>query len=377
MNSFLRYKSVFLFIIAGLLSFFLINSRFKEKIVTICFVGDIIPHKEIVIRKQDPQQLRKDFVRMFVSVARVINKADIAVGNLEGPVASVELKHKHRMAFNGNEYFLSGLKQAGFDILNIANNHVFDCGYKGFLQTIHNLKQHDFMVTGYTVNEKVQMTVYHKHDIKIGFIGFTFLLNWKALSQVKTNVSYIQDQVPEKLIRDLSTQVDYLIASVHWGEEYKGNTGPLKKAADKFFQAGVDCIIGHHPHILLPIEYLKNNNQYSNIVAYSLGNFMANIGRKYRPFSNSVHGGIPDGPNRRSIILTLEIKKINDRVMVTDIRTDPVWIHNNYYQYKAGKEKERWIYPLLLDDVPEAVLSDKEKKYERKLIFKALKEGSP
>ena len=175
-----------------------------------------------------------------------------------------------------------------------------------------------------------------------------------------------------KYIRSARRKVDYLILSIHWGKEYEKKYYDLRKKAKKLFKAGVDCIIGHHPHILLPIEYEKDDNGLKNIAAYSLGNFVANIGKDYTISPEFAYYGSA----RRSIILSLQLRKVGDSVFAEKIEVVPIWIHNNYIEYKAGKVKNRYIYPVCLLNCPENILSEKKKKKEVGLIMKELKINS-
>ncbi len=198
----------------------------------------------------------------------------------------------------------------------------------------------------------------------------TLLLNYPSTNKGVTNVCFYKN-IEDSLayIQEAKKNADYLIVSLHWGREYNTNYQKLKKYADKIFAAGADCIIGHHPHILLPIEYEKEESGYKNITAFSLGDFIANIGKEYKTFSSRPHEGRP----RRSIILSLLISKIKNKTYTKEIKIIPVWIHNNYLQYKKHKEKSRQIFPVLLEDCPPEILSPKEKAFELQQIYKELK----
>ncbi|MBU1077577.1 MAG: CapA family protein [Spirochaetes bacterium] len=339
--------------------------------VSLCFVGDIIPHKMIVYeKKKDSEKLKNKFLGLFSHVSNEISSVDIAFGNMEGPCADQKLKRKHKMAFNAPYEFNWAMKESGFDILNIANNHAMDCKHEGFKQTIHNLKKLSFRVTGYTTNDRSVFTIIETNDIKIGFMGFTTLLNWSLPKDKKTNLSFFKDLDDSlDIIKEADKEVDYLILSIHWGKEYDTRYKEIKKSARKLFAAGVDCIIGHHPHILLPVEYEKDSAGYRNIVAYSLGDFMANIGREYKPLKSPKAEGNP----RRSVILKLVLMKTNNRVLAKKLESVPVWIHNNYYAFRKGKEKKRLIYPLLMEDCPIKILSKTAQTFELKQIRKSLK----
>ncbi len=339
------------------------KNMFALKNVSICFVGDIIPHQAVVKKNRKVPNL-------FTYVSNEISKYDIAVGNLEGPCAESYLRHYHRRAFNAPQRFLKDLKQAGFDVLNIANNHIYDCQYEGVKQTIYNLQKHSFIISGFATNKMPCIAIIEKNNIKIGIMGITTILNWLFWGEGKTNVAYYEN--PDdclEYIKEASKKVDYLIINIHWGEEYKAHLDELRKIAQKIFNAGADCIIGHHPHILLPVEYEKDFKKYKNIAAYSVGNFIANMGREYKTFKSSYK----EGSARRSVIFSIHLSKTVGRAYAVKIKAVPVWIHNNYLDYYGHKTGERLVFPVLIKDYPEQILSAKAKDFEIKQIYRALR----
>ncbi len=335
---------------------------FTLKNVSICFVGDIIPHQSIVKKS-------KKISNLFTYVSNEISKYDIACGNFEGACADSYLRHYHNRAFNAPRGFLKDLKLAGFDVLNIANNHIYDCQYEGVKQTIYNLQKHSFIISGFAVNEKPYTAIIEKNNIKIGIIGITTILNWLFWGDGITNVAYYENLDDSlQYIKEASEKVDYLIVTIHWGKEYKTYLKELRKIAKKILNAGADCIIGHHPHILLPVEYKKDLKGYRNIVAYSLGNFIANMGKGYKTFSSHYK----EGAVRRSVIFSLNLSKTIGRAYAVKIKVVPVWIHNNYLNYYGHKEKERLVFPVLIEDYHEQILSQKAKDFEVQQIYKSL-----
>ena len=159
--------------------------------------------------------------------------------------------------------------------------------------------------------------------------------------------------------------------SPHWGTEYRTNTFIQKENAELLFNAGADCIIGHHPHILLPLEYTRTNGRYERFIAHSLGNFIANIGREYDPGKPVKDQGSP----RRSVVLFLTVRVSGEQAYLSEYHTAPVWIHNNYNAFQDKKDKERIIMPYMLNSVPEEVLTPSQTSNELGYLWASLRTG--
>jgi len=356
---------VVLVFVSSLYILFIIFYVLRERRLSIAFVGDLIPHRAVEMSLKEGKEL-------FFFVKSFLSNHDIVFGNLEAPFAEKRLKYKYERAFNCSTNFIKSIKSSGFNVLNIANNHIYDCRYKGFLETLENLKKYNFFLTGYSINKQPALTVVEKNNIRVGFIGITMLLNnFPLRKRGKFGVCYYRKiEKVLKYVRKYSKEVDFLIVSIHWGEEYDNRYKKLEIIAKKLFNFGADCIIGCHQHILLPIEYSMDKEGYKNIVAYGLGNFIANIGKEYRPDKDLFKVGAP----RRSVIFTIELtKKAFLKPKVKNMSIIPVWIHNNYNDFKLKKCKSRRIFPVILTDKNNFFLPEKIRKREIDLIYKEIK----
>jgi len=168
----------------------------------------------------------------------------------------------------GLPIFTKQLKKAGFNIVNVANNHLQEYGKEAALDSINNLKEEDFKIIGI---DSFQPQIILIKDIRFGFLGYSL----HPEQSICEEVIYSQGNL-KKIISDVKKirgKVNYLIISLHWGDEYVEN--PSKEQillAHKLIDAGVDIILGHHPHVLQNIEKYKNG-----IIVYSLGNFISDM----------------------------------------------------------------------------------------------------
>ncbi len=231
------------------------NFLSQEKNINIIIVGDMMLDRNVsnVIDK-------KGFDKYFEGVRDIINNADIAVANLEGPFTdnpsiTTSLIDKS-LKFTFNPKLIPKLHDLGFDIFGLANNHTMNFGISGFNTTKDYLKKNNILYYGDPNNFTDLSTIIEKNGIVIGFVGFhefTYINFDRIINEIK-------------ILRD---KVDILIVSPHWGIEYENEpTNNMRKWAHGFIDSGADAVIGSHSHIIGDKEEYKGKKIY-----YSLGNF--------------------------------------------------------------------------------------------------------
>lgn len=194
----------------------------------------------------------------FAKITTELKGADMALGNLEGPFTS-STKHAvsgGALLFNFDPIMAPVLKQSGFTILSLANNHTLNQGQAGLDATRQILKKLGLIAFGDPRNATGFTKTQTINDQKITFIGYHGLAN--GFESVVSEV---------KKARKTS---DVVVVVPHWGAEYKLNIQPrLKVQAHQLVDAGADMVLGGHPHVVEPMEVYKNR-----FIAYSLGNFI-------------------------------------------------------------------------------------------------------
>jgi gamma-polyglutamate biosynthesis protein CapA len=201
---------------------------------------------------------KNDFSWSFNGVSQTLQQNDFNLANLESPIIdNCPQGLTGTFTFCGDTRFLPELLENKF-ILNLANNHMFNYGQNGFDQTKKFLSQQDI---GFFYSHNPDSEFFQKeiNGITFGFLGFDFISNPNLDPQVIIN-----------LIKKYDSQVDWLILSLHWGNEYLPQAEKWRiQSAHQFIDAGADIIHGHHPHVLQPSEIYQNKPIY-----YSLGNFI-------------------------------------------------------------------------------------------------------
>lgn len=219
-----------------------------------------------------------NFKPQYKEVQGMIEEADIAFINQEVPMASnYPLSYYPR--FNAPQELGLDLVEMGYDVVNIATNHMLDKNADGLQSTIDFWKSLDtLMIGGYENREDFDtIRTLEKNGITFAFLSYTEMTNGLFISPSSSIVvPYIND---EDIIRQsaLAKEVaDFVIVSVHWGNE--GAFVPSdeqRRVAQLFADCGVDVVVGHHPHVLQPIEWINGDNGEKCLCIFSLGNFVA------------------------------------------------------------------------------------------------------
>ncbi len=250
------------------------DSKVYEKIserkeLDLIFAGDIMFDRGV-----KTQILKvKDFNYPFLATVDFLNSADITFANLEGPISERGKNQGSIYSFRFDPQVVDALQFAGFDILSVANNHIFDYGEEGLVDTVQILRNKGIYSIGAGENYEIAngATIFERENIKIAYLAYTDLYPRGLMAQ--DNRPGVSDSDLEKIkqrIKELKSQVDLVMVSWHWGVEYqlKSNENQ-KKVAHELIEAGADLIIGHHPHVAQEIEKYKQG-----WIIYSLGNFV-------------------------------------------------------------------------------------------------------
>jgi hypothetical protein len=212
---------------------------------------------------------------LFDAARRTLRGADLAFGNLEGVLAEGGASKcgatpgENCFAFRGAPGSARALRRAGFDVLNLANNHAWDYGAIGQAETLAALSAHDVAHTG----RPGQVTVLRRDGVRVAFVGFA-PYPWAA--------SLLDIPGAVALVKRAARQADVVVVAMHAGAEgsdqthtplgrehaYGEDRGETRAFAHAVVDAGADLVVGSGPHVLRGIELRRGR-----LIAYSLGNF--------------------------------------------------------------------------------------------------------
>ena len=253
--------------------------------VTLNLVGDVM------CETYCQQACRYDdsyfFKDCFSVIKPVLSDADFVIGNLETTISEnhpyMGIENKLNGGYNCNSpvEFLDAVKYAGFNVLVAANNHNLDAQKQGHFDTIKHIEEYGFKYTGiFKDNNQKRYLILEKNDIKIGILSYYTVHNKIKHDFSSDDLSmffnkYSKEKVTND-VKDLKTNgVDFIIAYIHWGIERVHTTTPYQqKTAREMACAGVDYIIGSHPHALQPYDEIEVNGKKVPII-YSMGNFLS------------------------------------------------------------------------------------------------------
>jgi gamma-polyglutamate biosynthesis protein CapA len=238
-----------------------VRSNEKQEI-KLLFVGDVMMARYVEKRIKN---LNKEYIYPFEKILNYLKTFDYVIANLEGPISDKGVKVGSKYSFRMKPEVAEALSKANINIVNLANNHIFDYGKVAFEDTLKNLEKNNIKYFG----NSYEPLIIEKEGAKIGFLGFSDFLKHLEVKENKIGIATINDNISE-IIKKAKEKVDILIVSFHWGEEYKKIANERQRKIAKIaIDSGADLVIGHHPHIIQNIEKYKDK-----FIFYSLGNFI-------------------------------------------------------------------------------------------------------
>ena len=209
------------------------------------------------------------------SVSAVTAAADIAFANLECAISTRGSPQAKQFVFRGSPRALRPMSgRAGFDVVNLANNHAGDYGDTALLDTLRHVRKAGMrpVGAGATEAEAYRPRYMRRLGLRVAFVGFSTILpfEFRALGGNPGTAWAFPDRIRRAVSR-ARRRADVVIATFHWGIERETRESPAQRAlADVALDAGATAVIGAHPHVLQPVERLPGGR----LVAYSLGNFV-------------------------------------------------------------------------------------------------------
>jgi len=335
--------------------------------VSFAVAGDVIPHEPVRAAAAAAGDGVQGWDALFADVADVFQRADFGFVNLETPVAPAHSKGSKPFLFDAPVFLLDALKANGIKIVSSANNHVMDQGWAGFAETRDHLREEGIVMAGSgdTAAEAWQPVIVEANGIRVGWLAMTRWLNGNRNpdrdDQPHVNffpypndsggAAGLDESAVLAAIQQARAQCDLLVVSIHWGVEYAPAPRPEDvETAHKMLEAGAAVIVGHHPHVLQPVETFHTADGRDGVIFYSLGNFLSNQSRTY------VDGLMPDrnGDPRDSMIglfsaVRRDYGPAGVRVELGHVGILPAWGENNRNELARGKAKTPVIHPILID----------------------------
>lgn len=310
----------------------------KEVTVSVVMIGDMLLHNSVqkTGKKEDGSY---NYDHLFTYIKDNISSADIAVANQEVIIGGARFGIRDYPRFNCREEVGDALVNAGFDVILHGTNHAMDWGEEAvdacinFWEDSH--PQIAYLGIHSTKEDSEEIYVYEKDGFKIAMLNYTYGTNGIKLPEDRKYLVDILDK--EKVKADIlkaEEMADFVIVYPHWGSEYVYEPSESQKIyAQLFADCGADLVIGTHPHVIQPVEWITGVNGNKTLVYYSLGNYIS---------------AQDAAPRMLGAMAEVEIKKDKEgNVWISDYGVVPLVTHfswgTNYTTYKLSQYTEQLV----------------------------------
>lgn len=290
--------------------------------LTLSMVGDALIHSPIY--KSAYKDGIYDFSDLFTEVKSEFENSDLLYYNAETIIGGKELGYSGYPRFNTPKEFAEEMISLGFNIISRANNHTLDKGEAGLLNACNFWNKYPTVLTNgsaCTKDERDIIKVHEKNGIRYSLLSYTTSTNGlRAKKDYYVNI-YSDEQVYSDVLK-VKDDADVIIVAMHWGNEYKSlPNNEQKRIAAYLSSIGVNIVIGTHPHVIQPIEWIDDT-----LVIYSLGNFVS--GQSYEN----------EYARRIGLLANVDIIKIETetekKIILENLNTELLYTYSNLKKYK-------------------------------------------
>ena len=296
----------------------MLDIEFPNKVINIVSAGDILCEEGILEAAYNKESGTYEFSNMFSDVKQYVENADITLASLETNFVDGE-EYSGRLKYNAPLTLLDAMKNLGIDIVNTANNHSLDYGFRGIESTINKIQEAGLENVGTykTEEDSSKILIKDVRGIKIAFLAYTYGItsDEKNLEEAPYSLNLIQK---EKIVSDIQKSkeqgAEFTFVLMHWGDvDSSVQNNEQKELADFLFENGADFILGTHPASIQPMEVRENSEGQNIFIAYSTGNFISS-----REYTNS----------NIEMILDIEITKDSEtgETKLTKVTYTPVYL---------------------------------------------------
>lgn len=312
------------------------ESEEEDNSLRIVMVGDMLMHMKVV-NSGKQEDGTYNFDHLFENVKDTIEEADLAIVNQETILGGEELGYSGYPSFNSPTELGDAEVKAGFDVILHATNHALDKKKNGVMNCMEfwDTNYPDIEYLGINKSQQEQdedIYVYEENGIKIAILNYTYGTNGiKTPSDMPYLVNYLKEDKIRADVEKAESIADFTIVCPHWGTEYRLESDAKQEKWTKlFFECGVDLVIGTHPHVIEPVEWITDEQGNGMLVYYSIGNFVNGTSSTKGDLTHRMVGGIAD--------VTLE-RNESGEVVIADYDAIPIVSH-------VAEGKEFTVYYL-------------------------------
>ena len=295
----------------------------KEYEAKMIMVGDALIHSGVYMDAEKSDGTY-DFKPMLQYIKPIVSKYDLKYYNQETILGGKELGYSTYPQFNSPNEVGDAFLDAGFNLVSLATNHTMDKGEVGVINSVNYWKSKKNVVYSgqwSSWDERNKVHVYKVNGISYAFFSYTTWTNGLETPPGKEYLNNVySDEKAANDIAKVRDLVDVVIVAMHWGTEYSLNVSQQQtEIANYLSSLGVNLIIGAHPHVVEPVEYINDGKTF---VIYSLGNFI------------SAQVGIE---RLTGLMMEVTIKKIVDiddsvTISIEEPKADLTYTHTDNYK---------------------------------------------
>ncbi|MGE5598791.1 MAG: CapA family protein [Bacteroidota bacterium] len=305
--------------------------------VTLVAVGDTLVHTPEIAAAWDARAKTYDFRPFFALLRPILSGADLATAVLETTLGGPEGGYTGYPRFNSPDQIAEALQWAGVDVVFTAHNHVMDRGIKGVWRTIETLDRLGLahVGTARTPDPAARVLLREVRGVKFAFLAYTTSTNGLPVPPAQAWAVNLYDpgRVGEDVAYARRAGAEIVVCAVHYGIEYQRRPDAAQRAVvDLLLAAGVDVVLGSHPHVIQPVELRvlpsPDGGGRTAFIAYSLGNLVSNQRQRYTDCG---------------LLVTLEAARgPGGAVRLTRAQWQPFWVH----KYQAAGRPAYRIIPV-------------------------------
>lgn len=294
------------------------NKQKQSKEVKLAASGDMLYHDIVYWSAKQPDG-SYDFSNNYSEIKDFVSSADLALGDFEGTISD-EFELSGYPLFNAPKEVVGTIKDAGYDVIDLAHNHILDSRLSGALNTKKLFNKAGMDTIGIKEKEDDSILVKEVNGIKIAILGFSY--GYNGMENTLTAEEYrihMQDLNPDyvkKMIKKAEKLADITVVMPQSGVEYALEpTDEQKTLYRNMVKWGADIIFGGHPHVCEPIEIVKHEGR-DKFIIYSMGNLLSN--QRLETLDNIW--------TERGVIIEVNIKKTKDGTILKSIKPHPTWV---------------------------------------------------
>ncbi len=309
---------------------------FVEPEVDLIMVGDVLMHMRVTNSGKQADG-SYNFDRLFEPTKEMVEEADLAIVNQEVIMGGAELGYSGYPRFNAPYALADSLVNTGFDVVLHATNHTMDKGEEGVLNCL-NYWETNFPETAVigmydSQEERDQVYVYEQDGIRIAILNYTYGTNGIAVPEDKPYmVNIMKESLIKADIQKAKEVADFVIVCPHWGTEYVHEPSKWQRVWGEFIiDSGADLILGTHPHVIEPVEWVETEKGNKGLVYWSLGNYINSTASEGEGVADRMLGAMA----------TVTIAKTEDEeVYIKEYGAEPL------VTYVSGNGKTIVTYPM-------------------------------